>query len=147
VLPDGVDAWAATDDGSAGHRGFVTELLREKLQDWIDDVTMIHACGPTPMLIALAAFLQALAGQGDGVPACEMSLEAPMGCALGTCLGCVVPSTATAAGAAPGFARVCVEGAVMDWRAIDWQRYREVGELIHHRVDPVRPAADARIGG
>ena len=156
VLPDGVDVRVATDDGSAGHRGYVTELMRERLPDWVDDVTMIHACGPTPMLIALAALLRALDVQGTAVPGCEMSLEAPMGCALGTCLGCVVPSSGLVRigdgslgmrQAEPGFARVCVEGAVMDWRSVDWDRYQAVGELIHHRVEPVRPAADARMGG
>jgi dihydroorotate dehydrogenase electron transfer subunit len=147
VLPEGVPARVATDDGSAGRRGFVTELMLDDVDAWLGKVATIHACGPTPMLIALARLLTTLEGQGRAIPACEMSLEAPMGCALGTCLGCVVPSTSSDPDAPPGFARVCVEGAVMDWRSIDWDRYRAVGELIHHRVDPVRPAANARLGG
>jgi dihydroorotate dehydrogenase electron transfer subunit len=147
VLPEGVEARVATDDGSAGHHGFVTELLRAELPRRAGGVAMIHACGPTPMLIALAGLLGALDQEGQAVPPCEMSLEAPMGCALGTCLGCVVPSTTTASpDATPGFARVCVEGAVMDWRTIDWPRYQALGELVHHRVAPVRPAAGARVG-
>jgi dihydroorotate dehydrogenase electron transfer subunit len=151
LLPAGVEAHAATDDGSAGHHGLVTELLAAKLAGWVD-VEAIHACGPTPMLSALAALLHRLSEGGAGIPACDVSLEAPMGCALGTCLGCVVPSsgmTPVEEGSrvlrpgSPGYVRVCVEGAVMDWRMVDWSRYRALGELVHHRTAPERPPADA----
>ena len=70
------------------------------------------------MLAALAGLLRHLEARGHGLPRCEVSVEAPMGCALGTCLGCVVPSSDG------GYARVCVEGAVMDWRVIDWPGWR-----------------------
>jgi dihydroorotate dehydrogenase electron transfer subunit len=132
-LPGAVEARLATEDGSAGLRGRVTELVRAELQE----ATMIHACGPTPMLSALADILF---DHGGSAPPCEMSLEAPMGCALGTCLGCVVPSTDG------GYARVCVEGAVMDWRTVDWIRLAAMGELIHHRTPPSRVGADVKVG-
>ena len=64
-----------------------------------------------------------------------------MGCALGTCLGCVVPSTDG------GFARVCVEGAVMDWRLVDWRRLAAMGALITHGTTAARPPAEARVAG
>jgi dihydroorotate dehydrogenase electron transfer subunit len=134
-------SWVATDDGSAGHRGFVTDLLKREAREWIDQVTVIHACGPTPMLMALARLLTELDNRSAEVPRCEVSLEAPMGCALGTCLGCVVPSSDG------GFARVCVEGAVMDWRAVDWQRLAAMGELVTHRMAPERLGAGARVAG
>ena len=128
----------ATDDGSAGRPGFITDLLRESAADW-DGVEIIQACGPTPMLITLARLLADVEARRGRVPACEVSLEAPMGCALGTCLGCVVPA------APDGYARVCVEGAVMDWRLIDWDRYAALGELIHHRRPLQRLPAGAMV--
>jgi dihydroorotate dehydrogenase electron transfer subunit len=133
-FPGAVDAHVATEDGSAGQRGRITDLVRAELHD----ATLIHACGPTPMLAALADILF---DHGGSAPACEMSLEAPMGCALGTCLGCVVPSSDG------GYARVCVEGAVMDWRTVDWIRLGKLGELIHHRSPTPRAGADDRVDG
>ena len=123
MLPDGIEAYQCTDDGSAGEPGYVT-ALSERL---LDGVTAVFACGPTPMLIALAGQWARLAAAGRKLPRCEVSLEAPMGCALGTCLGCVVPA------AGGGYDRVCVEGAVFDWKALDWERYAGLGELITHR--------------
>jgi dihydroorotate dehydrogenase electron transfer subunit len=140
-LPATPKAWQVTDDGTAGHAGFVTELLKREAREWIDQVAVIHACGPTPMLMALARLLTELDSRGLRLPPCEVSLEAPMGCALGTCLGCVVPSTDG------GFARVCVEGAVMDWRLVDWRRLAAMGALITHGTTSARPAAEARVAG
>jgi dihydroorotate dehydrogenase electron transfer subunit len=139
LLPGVVDVQVATDDGSAGQGGFVTELLAQQVSDWLDDVSMIHACGPMPMLQSLAGLLRDLDNSSSEIPRCEMSLEAPMGCALGTCLGCVVPSSDG------GFARVCVEGAVMDWRTVDWGRLAGMGELINHRGVSTRYDAGASV--
>ena len=69
-----------------------------------------------------------------------MSLEAPMACALGTCLGCVVPS------AGGGYARVCVEGAVIDWRELDWDRMATLGDLVYHRSTLARLPAETTVG-
>jgi dihydroorotate dehydrogenase electron transfer subunit len=140
-MPDTAKTWLATDDDTAGHAGPVTELLQRETPAWLGEVAVIHACGPTPMLVSLARLLRELDGRSGDVPDCEMSLEAPMGCALGTCLGCVVPSTDG------GFARVCVEGAVMERRAVDWGRLAQMGNLISHRSVPPRPAAGVRLAG
>ena len=69
-----------TDDGSAGRKGFVTDLLRERINE-IDEVC---ACGPTPMLKAVAAVCKEF-----GKP-CRISLEERMGCGVGACLVCAV---------------------------------------------------------
>ncbi|MFN2463910.1 MAG: dihydroorotate dehydrogenase electron transfer subunit [Candidatus Dormibacteria bacterium] len=135
LLPEGVEAHQCTDDGSAGEAGFVTKASERLL----DGVTAVHACGPTPMLVALARQWGRLSEAGRELPRCEVSLEAPMGCALGTCLGCVVPA------AGGGYDRVCVEGAVFDWRTVDWARYASFGELITHRSAQTRIAAGAGV--
>jgi dihydroorotate dehydrogenase electron transfer subunit len=141
ALPGVVDLTAITDDGTSGRRGLVTDALPGML----DGVGMIHACGPTPMLLALARSLAERAAAGVAVPACEVSLEAPMGCALGTCLGCVVPSAISPAQDG-GYARVCVEGAVFDHRELDWERLAALGPIIHHSHPPERLPAGAVIG-
>ena len=69
-----------TDDGSAGVGGFVTDLLRER----IGEVDEVCACGPVPMLKAVAAVCREF-----GKP-CQISLEERMGCGIGACLVCAV---------------------------------------------------------
>lgn len=69
-----------TDDGSAGTKGFVTDLLRERIAE-IDEVC---ACGPTPMLKAVAAIC------AEFNKPCQISLEERMGCGVGACLVCAV---------------------------------------------------------
>jgi dihydroorotate dehydrogenase electron transfer subunit len=93
------DAVLASDDGSVGHHGRVTELLRAELDR--DAHSTVYACGPPPMLEAV----RALCAERD-VPA-QLALEAGMACGFGACYGCVVP-------ARDGYLRVCVDGPVVD---------------------------------
>ena len=69
-----------TDDGSAGRKGFVTDVLKER----IDEIDEVLACGPAPMLKAVAAICAEY-----GKP-CQISLEERMACGIGACLGCAV---------------------------------------------------------
>jgi NAD(P)H-flavin reductase len=94
------DAQVATDDGSMGHRGLVTDLLAAELDR--DASATVYACGPTPMLEAARALCAA-----RGVPA-QLALESGMACGFGACFGCIVPVRGG------GYARVCVEGPVFD---------------------------------
>lgn len=95
---------AATDDGSAGHRGTVVDLLRRTFEAEGTAGAKVFACGPTPMLRALAALCGELS-----VP-CELSLESPMACGIGICQGCPVEVK----GGAKKYALVCREGTVFD---------------------------------
>ncbi len=97
-------AQLSTDDGSAGHRGYVTELLAAELED--DPHAVVYACGPGPMLEAVRALLAAREVPG------QLALESGMACGFGACFGCVVPL------AAGGYARVCVDGPVMEAAAL-----------------------------
>lgn len=89
----------ATDDGSAGRHGLVTELLAEELER--DDHAEVFACGPPPMLEAV----RALCAERD-VPA-QLAMESGMACGFGACFGCVVPTR-------EGFVRLCLDGPVLD---------------------------------
>ncbi|GDY08193.1 dihydroorotate dehydrogenase [Planctomycetia bacterium] len=79
---DGLDVRLATDDGSRGHHGFVTELLKQSLaSDCPPD--LIYCCGPEPMMHAV----QKIATAAN--VACWLSLETPMACGIGICFSCV----------------------------------------------------------
>ena len=111
---DGVRVLESTDDGSRGHHGLVVELIADALQGGADAV---YACGPNPMLAATARVLQTLIVP----PICEASLEAPMGCGFGTCLGCTLPVHRDGGTA---WALCCREGPVMPMHAVDWDGLR-----------------------
>ncbi len=98
----------ATEDGSRGHRGLVTELMGAAGLDREEELT-IYACGPTPMMRAVAK-LAADRGQR-----CFVSLENPMACGFGVCLGCAAPRSDG------GFSLVCRDGPVFDACEIDWE--------------------------
>lgn len=102
------DAEVATDDGSVGHGGFVTELLLAELER--DPSAVVYSCGPPEMLDAVRAISVA-----SGVPA-QLALEAPMACGYGACYGCVVKV------ADGSFRRTCVDGPVVvaEELAVDW---------------------------
>jgi NAD(P)H-flavin reductase len=93
-------ARVASDDGSAGHHGPVTDLLAEELA--ATDPALVYACGPPPMLEAVRELCAR-----TGTPA-QLALEAGMACGFGACFGCVV---ATRDG---GYVRLCVDGPVLD---------------------------------
>jgi len=104
----------ATMDGTHGTRGFVTSPLESYLQARRGQRLMIYACGPDPMLHATSA----LAERFD-VPA-QVSLESPMACGFGICVGCAV---AVKADCAEGFVykKVCTDGPIFWSRDIHWQ--------------------------
>jgi dihydroorotate dehydrogenase electron transfer subunit len=94
------DPAVATDDGSVGHHGLVTELLEEELDEHGEELE-VYACGPPAMLEAV----RAACGRHD-VPA-QLALESGMACGFGACFGCVVPTV-------DGYVRLCLDGPVLD---------------------------------
>ena len=98
-------SWA-TEDGSLGLKGIVTDLLPEALAA---NSASLLTCGPMPMLKAVAK----LAAQHN--TPCQVSLEAPMACGFGVCLGCAVPQ------AGGGYLRACQEGPVLAAEQVDWE--------------------------
>ena len=106
----------ATDDGSAGAHGRVLDLLTDDAE--MTDAA-VYACGPNRMLAAL--WDRVSASQVRPVR-CEASLEAPMGCGYGTCLGCALPVLPSDSGAP--WALCCSNGPVMAMGAVDWDAVR-----------------------
>jgi dihydroorotate dehydrogenase electron transfer subunit len=90
----------ATDEGSVGHHGLVTDLLEAELEDRTA-MAEVYACGPPAMLESV----RAICAHWD-VPA-QLALESGMACGFGACFGCVVPTV-------DGYVRLCVDGPVLN---------------------------------
>jgi len=103
----------ATDDGTRGYHGSVAALLTPALDS---TPSALYACGPNPML---GAVMRTLVESGADLPqVLEASLEAPMGCGFGTCLGCALPMLDDGGGSV--WKLCCTDGPVMPMRGVDW---------------------------
>lgn len=126
----GATVRVATEDGSRGHQGLVTELLESYLRSLDNkERSAIYACGPHPMLHAVARVAERFE-----IP-CQVSLEADMACGFGACMACVIPVKQSAASSqqsaqeAPpvdgrqqkAFYKLCCkDGPVFDAREVAW---------------------------
>lgn len=109
----GIDVKIATDDGSFGYHGPVTDLIQKAYNP--GEATRLICCGPHPMLKAAFRVAQKL-----GLP-CEVSLETPMGCGLGICFGCVVRCKNDETN--PDiwdYKRTCIDGPAFDAYRLYW---------------------------
>jgi len=95
------DVRLATEDGHAGHQGYVTDLLAAMLAG--DDATsaVVYSCGPPAMLEAVALLCQ------EREVSYQLAEESPMACGFGACFGCAVPKPGG------GYLRLCVDGPVL----------------------------------
>ena len=107
----------ATDDGSRGHHGFVTELLEQALPPAPGrGAPTVLACGPHPMLRRCAELAAATGA------ACQVALEEPMACGFGVCLGCAIRVHSRNPDDPPGpaYALVCRDGPVFPADLVLW---------------------------
>lgn len=129
----GVKISVATNDGSKGHKGFVTQLLTKSLQSPVSGLrSIVYTCGPTVMMKAVA-----LSSAEFGVP-CQVSVEVPMACGFGACLGCAIKVRLETADQRPEtkslqspvsslqsqsfrYAIACTEGPVFKGSEIVWE--------------------------
>ena len=102
----GAKTLIATDDGSYGHHGLVTDLCKDQEFD------CVMACGPAPMLKAVRAL-----AEERGVP-CYVSLEERMACGIGACLGCAVGLLKE--DGSQYFGHVCKDGPVFESHRVAW---------------------------
>lgn len=107
----GIAVELATDDGSAGHRGFVTQLLERRLGRG-ERPAKVVGCGPPPMLAALSRLVERHA-----LP-CDLSLENHMACGFGACFSCVAPIRQP--DGSVDLRRVCVEGPIFPAADVVW---------------------------
>ena len=107
----GAEVLIATDDGSAGYQGFVTELLPSQVSGGEVGTPVVFACGPEGMLKAVGSFCLS-----NGIP-CQLSLESVMACGVGACQGCVCRVLRRGS---VEYVRVCTEGPVFDAGEVIW---------------------------
>lgn len=108
LMAAGVDARAATEDGSHGTQGRVTDVLEPLLRERLGQPVTVYCCGPTPMMRAVGELCQSL-----GVP-CQLSVEVAMPCGIGVCMGCVLDLTDGRR------VRCCVDGPVFEASEVKW---------------------------
>ena len=101
--------YLSTDDGSKGYKGLVTGPLEDFLKKINSKEIQIYTCGPTPMLKAVS-----LLSQKYGID-CQVSVEEPMACGFGVCLGCAIKVKG------PRFAMACTQGPVFKADEILWE--------------------------
>lgn len=102
----GFDVRVATNDGSEGVRGLVTELIPPLIEENRDRKLFFYGCGPHPMLMALAKMLRERDLDG------ELSVDHVMCCGVGACFGCVVKVNDPDSSDGWRYARSCSEGPV-----------------------------------
>lgn len=98
----------ATEDGSYGTKGTVIDAIREAQVDG----DILYACGPMPMLKALAAY-----AEEHGMEA-QISLEERMACGIGACLGCICKTKEKDHHTNVNNARICKDGPVFDAKEV-----------------------------
>jgi dihydroorotate dehydrogenase electron transfer subunit len=103
-----IPVFIATDDGTAGFRGFITAGLGDYLRVRPFSDLNFYTCGPEPMLKAVSAFACV-----RGIP-CQVSVEARMGCGFGVCLGCSVRTR-------DGYRLACSDGPVFQAGELIWE--------------------------
>lgn len=102
------ETFVTTDDGSYARHGFVTDVLKEL----VADATGVAACGPKPMLKAIAAL-----AKDAGLP-CQVSMEERMGCGIGACLVCACALKAE--NGETRYGHVCKDGPVFNAEEVEW---------------------------
>jgi dihydroorotate dehydrogenase electron transfer subunit len=117
----GVDVQIATDDGSAGKKGYVTDLVEPLLAPGV----RVLACGPNPMFRSLANVVERARARGLEFP-CEVSTEETMPCGFGACASCVVPVLDASRPEGYRYVKSCIEGPVFPVEAIRWDMMRSI---------------------
>lgn len=109
LLPSLSGCVTATEDGSAGRRGIVTECL----PDFVNGADQIFACGPTPMYRSLQDMPELK------YKPVQVSLEVRMACGLGLCYGCTIKTK-------KGLKQVCHDGPIFDLNEIIWEDFADI---------------------
>jgi len=107
----GRDVRVATDDGSAGYHGLASGLLEQCIEETGAAGPLVYACGPMPMLKAVAEIAKA-----HGLK-CQVSTEAKMACGIGACMSCAIK---VRSGDSSQYVRCCKEGPVFDADEVIW---------------------------
>jgi dihydroorotate dehydrogenase electron transfer subunit len=109
LLPAGVRLVTATEDGSGGEKGMITDLL----PDFTGGADQLFACGPLPMYRTMARMPEL-----KDKPV-QISLEVRMGCGVGVCYGCTVKTR-------NGLRQVCKHGPIFNLEEVLWDKLADI---------------------
>jgi dihydroorotate dehydrogenase electron transfer subunit len=113
----GIRVEVATEDGSRGVQGLVTQILEPYFSHYSTETLTLYTCGPNPMMQAVSGLATT-----HGVD-CQVSVETPMACGFGVCLGCSVRTVHS-------YRLACSHGPVFDAREMVWDTANE-SEGVH----------------
>jgi dihydroorotate dehydrogenase electron transfer subunit len=116
VKMPGIEVRYATEDGSFGHRGRVTQLFEEFMAQCIYKPIEIYSCGPLAMQHRVAGW----AISNDTLA--QLSMESLMACGIGACLGCALPAFTPEDPDAERFVHVCYDGPIFSAGSIKWNK-------------------------
>jgi dihydroorotate dehydrogenase electron transfer subunit len=108
-LPDKIQTIIATEDGSSGRKGMVSDIL----PDFLEDADEVFACGPLGMYRAIVNVMKRMSIKKN----VQVSLETRMGCGIGSCYGCSIRTT-------KGMKMVCKDGPIFSTETIIWQEVK-----------------------
>jgi len=117
----GLPLTISTDDGSLGEQGFVTAPLERHLGEAGGRGARVYACGPWVMMKRVAEIAARYEAET------LVSLEAPMGCGFGVCVGCVVAVKTDEPAGYGTYKRVCIDGSIFPAEMIRW----EINAMTH----------------
>jgi dihydroorotate dehydrogenase electron transfer subunit len=103
----GAEVTVATEDGSYGEKGLITDLLHSQLTTYNLQLTTIYSCGPKGMLKEVASIAK------QNKIGCQISMEAYMACGIGACKGCPIETV-------NGYKMVCKDGPIFNAEEIKW---------------------------
>ena len=102
-----INLWTATEDGSARHKGLITDLFEQEFAQSGSKESIVITCGPIPMMKKLAQFCESKGAL------CYVTLERVMACGIGICLGCSIKTV-------NGMKRICQEGPIFNSKEVIW---------------------------
>ena len=112
-----VESHIATDDGSAGFKGFVTQRLEQWIEEHSPEASdsIIYSCGPEPMLASVSKLAEKYNID------CQVSMESMMACGIGLCQSCAVTAQSTAAAEETVYKLCCQDGPVFDCKDMKFE--------------------------
>jgi dihydroorotate dehydrogenase (NAD+) catalytic subunit len=125
------DVKLASEDGHAGHRGYVTDLLLQMLEGDDARSAVVYSCGPPAMLEAVKQLCT------EREVSYELAEESPMACGFGACFGCAVPNPN-----GDGYIRLCIDGPVTSAGGAEGERPAHALFVEHGRSPSVTGPAD-----
>ena len=112
----------STNDGSYGHKGYVTSILMKEIVKLEPKNCVIYACGPKPLLIAISDISK------EEKIKTQVSMEEYLACGIGICMGCAIETV-------QGKKLVCKDGPVFNAEDLVWETSGNLNKALDQRIN------------